>query len=138
MYLKTLEIIGFKSFAERPRMTFEPGMVAIVGPNGCGKSNVSDAIRWVLGEQRPTALRCAKMGDVLFNGTDSRKPLGMAEVSITFADCEGVLDTEFNEVTITRRVYRSGEGQYFLNKTPCRLKEIHRLLMGTGIGTTSY
>ncbi len=138
MYLKTLEIIGFKSFAERTRMSFEPGLIAIVGPNGCGKSNVSDAIRWVLGEQRPTALRCAKMSDVLFNGTDSRKPLGLAEVSITFADCEGILDTEFNEVTITRRVYRSGEGQYFLNKTPCRLKEIHRLLMGTGIGTTSY
>lgn len=138
MYLKTLEIIGFKSFADRTRMSFEPGMIAIVGPNGCGKSNVSDAIRWVLGEQRPTALRCAKMGDVLFNGTDTRKPLGMAEVSITFADCEGVLDTEFDEVTITRRVYRSGEGQYFLNKIPCRLKEIHRLLMGTGIGTTSY
>jgi len=138
VYLKTLEIIGFKSFADRTRMSFEPGLIAIVGPNGCGKSNVSDAIRWVLGEQRPTALRCAKMSDVLFNGTDSRKPLGLAEVSITFADCEGVLDTEFNEVTITRRVYRSGEGQYFLNKTPCRLKEIHRLLMGTGIGTTSY
>ncbi len=138
VYLKTLEIIGFKSFADRTRMEFEPGMVSIVGPNGCGKSNVSDAIRWVLGEQRPTALRCARMNDVVFNGTDSRKPLGMAEVSITFADCEGILDTEFNEVTITRRVYRSGEGHYFLNKTPCRLKEIHRLLMGTGIGTTSY
>ena len=138
VYLKTLEIIGFKSFSDRTRMSFEPGIVAIVGPNGCGKSNVSDAIRWVLGEQRPTALRCAKMSDVLFNGTDTRKPLGLAEVSITFADCEGVLSTEFNEVTITRRVYRSGEGQFFLNKIPCRLKEIHRLFMGTGIGTTSY
>ena len=84
MYLKTLEIIGFKSFADRTRLEFEPGMAAIVGPNGCGKSNVSDAIRWVLGEQRPTALRCAKMHDLIFNGSDNRKPTGMAEVSLTF------------------------------------------------------
>ncbi len=138
MYLKQIEITGFKSFADKTRLQFEPGMIAIVGPNGCGKSNVSDAIRWVLGEQRPTALRCAKMPDVVFNGTDTRKPLGMAEVSITFADCEGLLDTEFNEVTITRRVFRSGEGQYFINKNLCRLKDVHRLFMGTGIGTTSY
>jgi len=138
VYLKSLEINGFKSFADRTKLLFEPGMVAIVGPNGCGKSNVSDAIRWVLGEQRPTALRCAKMQDIVFNGTDNRKPLGMAEVSITFADCEGILATEFNEVTITRRVFRSGEGQYFLNKNLCRLRDVHRLFMGTGIGTTSY
>jgi chromosome segregation protein len=138
VHLKSLEITGFKSFADRTRLDFEPGMVAIVGPNGCGKSNVSDAIRWVLGEQRPTALRCGKMQDVIFNGTDGRKPLNMAEVSITFTECEGVLDTEFNEVTITRRVFRSGEGHYFLNKTACRLRDIHRLLMGTGVGTTSY
>ena len=138
MYLKQIEITGFKSFADKTRLQFEPGMIAIVGPNGCGKSNVSDAIRWVLGEQRPTALRCAKMPDVVFNGTDTRKPLGMAEVSITFSDCEGLLETEFHEVTITRRVFRSGDGQYFLNKNPCRLKDIHRLFMGTGIGTTSY
>ncbi|MDD4016417.1 MAG: chromosome segregation protein SMC [Kiritimatiellae bacterium] len=138
MYLKQIELTGFKSFADKTRLQFEPGMIAIVGPNGCGKSNVSDAIRWVLGEQRPTSLRCAKMPDVVFNGTDTRKPLGMAEVSITFSDCEGLLDTEFNEVTITRRVFRSGEGQYFINKNPCRLKDIQRLFMGTGIGTTSY
>ena len=138
MYLKQIEITGFKSFADKTRLQFEPGMIAIVGPNGCGKSNVSDAIRWVLGEQRPTALRCAKMPDVIFNGTDTRKPLGMAEVCITFSDCEGVLGTEFNEVTITRRVFRSGEGQYFINKSLCRLKDVHRLFMGTGIGTTSY
>ncbi|MEI6646210.1 MAG: chromosome segregation protein SMC [bacterium] len=138
MYLKQIEITGFKSFADRTRLQFEPGMIAIVGPNGCGKSNVSDAIRWVLGEQRPTALRCAKMPDVVFNGTDTRKPHVMAEVSITFADCEGILESEFNEVTITRRVFRSGEGQYFINKNPARLRDIHRLFMGTGIGTTSY
>ena len=138
MYLKALEILGFKSFADKTRLTFEPGMIAIVGPNGCGKSNVSDAIRWVLGEQRPSALRCGKMQDLIFNGTDTRKPLGMTEVSLLFADCESALGTDYNEVTVTRRAYRSGENQYFLNKTPCRLKDIQRLFMGTGVGTTSY
>ena len=138
MYLKQLDIIGFKSFADRTRLTFEPGMIAIVGPNGCGKSNVSDAIRWVLGEQRPTAIRCSKLVDVVFNGTDTRKPLGMAEVSIQFADCEKELGTEYHEVTVTRRVYRSGEGEYFINKVKCGLKDIKRLFMGTGIGTSSY
>ena len=138
VYLKQIEINGFKSFADRTRLQFEPGMIAIVGPNGCGKSNVSDAIRWVLGEQRPTALRCAKMPDVVFSGTDSRKPMGMAEVAITLSGCEGVLDCEFDEVTVSRRVFRSGEGQYFINKNLCRLKDVQRLFMGTGIGTTSY
>lgn len=138
MYLQTLEILGFKSFAKKTRLVFEPGITAIVGPNGCGKSNVSDAIRWVLGEQRPTALRGAAMTDVIFNGTDDHKPLGMAEVSITFVDCEKQLGLEYNEVTITRRVFRTGEGQYFLNKTPCRLRDIQRLFMDTGIGTSSY
>ena len=138
MYLKQLDIIGFKSFADKTRLTFEPGMIAIVGPNGCGKSNVSDSIRWVLGEQRPTAIRCSKLVDVVFNGTDTRKPLGMAEVSITFADCEKDLGTEYHEVTVTRRVYRDGSGEYFINKTRSGLKDIKRLFMGTGIGTTSY
>ena len=138
MYLKQLDIQGFKSFADRTRLTFEPGMIAIVGPNGCGKSNVSDAIRWVLGEQRPTAIRCSKLVDVVFNGTDTRKPLGLAEVSITFADCEKELGTEYHEVTVMRRVYRSGEGEYYINKVRCGLKDIKRLFMGTGIGTSSY
>ena len=138
MYLKRLEIIGFKSFEEKTRLEFEPGMTAIVGPNGCGKSNVSDAIRWVLGEQSAKALRGGKMEDVIFNGTDNSKPLGMAEVSLTLADCEKTLGMEYNEVTITRRVFRSGEGQYFINKAPCRLKDIQRLFMDTGIGTNSY
>jgi chromosome segregation protein len=138
VYLKTLEMVGFKSFAEKTRLAFEPGMIAIVGPNGCGKSNVSDAIRWVLGEQSAKALRGSRMEDCIFNGTQNRKPLGMAEVSITFADCEKTLTTEFNEVTITRRVFRSGEGQYFINKKGCRLRDVQRLFMDTGIGTSSY
>ena len=138
MYLKTLELVGFKSFADKTRLEFKPGMTAIVGPNGCGKSNVSDAIRWVLGEQSAKALRGSKMEDCIFNGTDDRKALAMAEVAMTLTDCEGVLDTEFHEVTVSRRVFRSGEGQYFLNKAPCRLKDIQRLFMDTGIGTTSY
>ena len=138
MYLKQLDVIGFKSFADKTRLTFDPGLIAIVGPNGCGKSNVSDAIRWVLGEQRPTALRCSKLVDVVFNGTDTRKPLGLAEVSITFADCEKELGTDYHEVTITRRVYRDGSGEYFINKQPSRLKDVQHLFMGTGIGTSSY
>ena len=138
MYLKQLDILGFKSFADKTRLTFEPGMIAIVGPNGCGKSNVSDAIRWVLGEQRPTALRCTKLADVVFNGTDTRKPLGLCEVSIMFAGCEKELGTEYDEVTVTRRVYRDGSGEYFINKVRCGLKDVKRLFMGTGIGTTSY
>ncbi len=138
MYLKELDIIGFKSFADKTRLTFDPGLSAIVGPNGGGKSNVSDAIRWALGEQRPTALRCSKLVDVIFNGTDTRKPLGMAEVSITFADCEKELGTDYHEVTITRRVYRDGSGEYLINKKPTRLKDIQHLFMGTGIGTSSY
>ena len=138
MYLQSIEIIGFKSFAPKTRLVFEPGITAIVGPNGCGKSNISDAIRWVLGEQRPTALRSSAMSDVIFNGTDTHKPLNMAEVSITFADCEKELGTDYHEVTVSRRVFRTGESQYFINKTACRLRDIHRLFMGTGIGTTSY
>lgn len=138
MYLKQLDVLGFKSFADKTRLTFEPGLIAIVGPNGCGKSNVSDSIRWVLGEQKPTALRCSKLADVVFNGTDTRKPLGMAEVSITFADCEKELGTEYHEVTITRRVYRDGSGEYFINKQAARLKDVQHLFMGTGIGTSSY
>jgi chromosome segregation protein len=131
-------MVGFKSFLNSTVLNFQPGMTAIVGPNGCGKSNVSDALKWVLGETSAKALRGSKMEDVIFNGTDTRKPLGMAEVNITFADCETTLGTEYNEVTVTRRVFRSGEGQYFLNKTACRLKDIQRLFMDTGIGTSSY
>lgn len=138
MYLKSIHMVGFKSFANPTTLSFEPGMTAIVGPNGCGKSNVSDAVRWVLGETSAKALRGSKMEDVIFNGTDTRKPVGMAEVSITFTDCEQTLGTDYHEVTVTRRVFRSGEGQYFMNKTACRLKDIQRLFMDTGIGTSSY
>ena len=138
MYLKSVEIVGFKSFAEKTRLEFEPGMTAIVGPNGCGKSNVSDAIRWVLGESRARALRGATMEDCIFNGTDSHKPLGMAEVTLTLADCEQTLDLGLNEISITRRVFRTGESDYFINKKACRRKDIHRLFMDTGVGTDSY
>ncbi|MBP5285229.1 MAG: AAA family ATPase, partial [Kiritimatiellae bacterium] len=138
MYLKQLDIVGFKSFADKTKFTFDPGLIAIVGPNGCGKSNVSDAIRWVLGEQRPTALRCSKLVDVVFNGTDTRKPLGLAEVSITFTECEKELGTDYHEVTVTRRVYRDGSGEYFINRQACRLRDVQHLFMGTGIGTSSY
>ena len=138
MYLKSVEIVGFKSFAEKTRLEFEPGMTAIVGPNGCGKSNVSDAIRWVLGESRARALRGATMEDCIFNGTDSHKPLGMAEVTLTLADCEQTLDLGLNEISITRRVFRTGESDYFINKKACRRKDIQRLFMDTGVGTDSY
>jgi len=138
MRLKSLELIGFKSFADRTILDFGEGISAIVGPNGCGKSNISDAIRWVLGEQSARLLRGTAMQDCIFNGTDSSAPKNMAEVSLCLTDCEQVLGTDYHEVTVTRRVFRSGEGQYFINKTPCRLKDIQRLFLDTGIGTNSY
>lgn len=118
MYLQSLELVGFKSFAAKTTLNFHRGVTAVVGPNGCGKSNVLDAIRWVLGEQSAKALRGGEMADVIFSGTDSRQALGMAEVSLTFAECEKELGVEWNEVRITRRVFRDGQSEYFLNKTP--------------------
>ena len=138
MYLSKLEIFGFKSFLQKTYLTFDEGITSIVGPNGCGKTNVVDAIRWVLGEQRPTTLRSDKMEDVIFNGTKSRKPLSMAEVSLTIENTKNILPTEYSEVTITRRVYRSGESEYYLNKTLCRLKDIRNLFMDTGMGSDAY
>ena len=138
MYLQSLEIIGFKSFAPKTILNFHRGVTAIVGPNGCGKSNVLDSIRWVLGEQSAKALRGGEMSDVIFSGTDSRPALGMAEVSMTFAECEKDLGVDWNEVRITRRVYRDGKSEYFLNKTACRLKDIHQLFMDTGVGRSAY
>ena len=138
MYLQSIELIGFKSFAHKTLLNFHRGVTAIVGPNGCGKSNVLDAIRWVLGEQSAKALRGGEMADVIFSGTDSKQAVGVAEVSLTFAECENELGLEYHEVTITRRVYRDGRSDYFLNKVPCRLKDIQMLFMDTGIGRTAY
>jgi chromosome segregation protein len=144
MYLKNLTMFGFKSFADKTSLNFQPGVAAIVGPNGCGKSNVSDAIRWVLGEQSAKALRGGEMADVIFNGTDGRKPIGMAEVSLTIGGVDeehmraAGVEMAYNEVTITRRVFRDGGSEYFINKTPCRLKDIQQFFMGTGMGKTSY
>jgi len=138
MYLQSLELIGFKSFAQKTVLNFHRGVTAVVGPNGCGKSNVLDAMRWVLGEQSAKALRGGEMADVIFSGTDSRQALGMAEVSLNFAECEKELGVDWNEVRITRRVFRDGQSEYLLNKTPCRLKDIHQLFMDTGIGRSAY
>ncbi len=138
MYLRTLEILGFKSFANKTVVKFSNGVTAIVGPNGCGKTNVLDALRWVLGEQRPTMLRGGKMDEVIFNGTRDLKPLGMSEVTLTVVNDRGVLPTEYSEVQITRRLFRSGESEYLLNKVPCRLKDIADLFVDTGMGAHSY
>ena len=138
MYLSKLEVVGFKSFANKINLSFDSGITAIVGPNGCGKTNVVDAIRWALGEQKPSRLRSDKMEDVIFNGTKSRKPLGMADVSLTIENTKGILPSEYKEVVITRRVFRSGESEYYLNKTLCRLKDIKDLFMDTGMGSDAY
>lgn len=138
MFLKSLDISGFKSFADKTHIEFHKGVTAIVGPNGCGKSNVLDAIRWALGEQSAKALRGGNMQDVIFSGTDSRKPLAMAEVTLTFSECETALGTDYHDVAITRRVFRDGTGEYEINKTPCRLRDIQQLFMDTGIGRSAY
>jgi chromosome segregation protein len=138
MHLHALKLHGFKSFADPTTLRFEKGVTAIVGPNGCGKSNVADAIRWVLGEQSAKALRGGKMQDVIFEGADTRKPAQMCEVSLLLTDCEKQLGSEFHEIEIMRRVYRDGGGEYFFNGQACRLKDIQKLFMDTGIGRTSY
>ena len=138
MFLYKLEIQGFKSFCDRTDLQFGDGITGVIGPNGCGKTNVSDAIRWVLGEQSAKQLRGDSMEDVIFNGCPTRKPLGMAEVHLTFKNDRGILPTEFSEVTISRRVFRSGVSEYFLNKTPCRLRDIRDLFFDTGMGSHAY
>ncbi len=138
MFLKRLEINGFKSFPNKAKIEFNKGITAIVGPNGSGKSNVLDAILWVLGEQSAKNLRGAKMEDVIFGGTANRRPMSYAEVTIVIDNSQGFFDVEFDEVSITRKVYRNGEGEYFINKKHCRLKDIHELLMDTGVGKDGY
>ncbi len=138
MYLKRLEMYGFKSFADKATLEFMPGITTVIGPNGSGKSNISDCIRWVLGEQSIKSLRGSKSEDIIFSGTQSRKPLGYAEASIVIDNSDGKLPIEYSEATVTRRIYRSGESGYFINKTPCRLKDILELFMDTGIGKDGY
>ena len=138
MYLKRLELQGFKSFADKTILEFKPGITAVIGPNGSGKSNISDSIRWVLGEQSMKSLRGAKSEDIIFAGTQNRKSLGFAEASIVIDNTDGELPVEYAEVIVTRKIYRSGETGYFINKTPCRLKDILELFMDTGIGKDGY
>src|ERR1051325_7348116 len=138
MHLHSLELIGFKSFADKTLFEFHEGVTAIVGPNGCGKSKVLDAARWVLGEQSAKALRGGEMADVIFNGTETRKPVGFGEVSLTFTNCGSELGVDWHDVRVTRRVYRDGNSEYLLNKTPCRLRDIQALFADTGVGRSAY
>jgi len=138
LHLKSIELQGFKSFADKITLHFNKGITAVVGPNGSGKSNISDAVRWVLGEQSVKSLRGSKMEDVIFAGTQHRKPVGFAQVSLLIDNSDRTLPIDFSEVTITRRVYRSGESEYFINKTPCRLKDINELFLNTGVGKEGY
>ena len=138
MYLKSIEVHGFKSFAKKMTFEFHDGITAIVGPNGSGKSNVADAVRWVLGEQSAKQLRGAKMEDVIFAGTQNRKPQGFAYVAITINNADHKLPLDYEEVTIARRVYRSGESEYLLNGANCRLRDVQELLFDTGIGKEGY
>jgi chromosome segregation protein len=133
-----LEIQGFKSFAEKTRLTFEKDITAIVGPNGSGKSNIADAILWVMGEQRSKALRGSKMEDVIFGGTEKRGALGYAQVSLILDNSARIFDSDSAEIMLTRRYYRSGESEYFINREPVRLKELNSLLMDTGLGRDGY
>ena len=138
MYLKSIEVQGFKSFANKINFDFHNGITGIVGPNGSGKSNVADAVRWVLGEQRIKQLRGGKMEDVIFAGTENRKPLGFAYVAITIDNSDHALAIDFDEVTVSRRLYRSGESEYMINGSICRLKDINELFYDTGIGKEGY
>src|SRR5436309_6564286 len=136
--LKRLELVGFKSFADKTAFDFGDGITAIVGPNGSGKSNIVDAVRWILGEQSAKSLRGGEMSDVIFNGSASRRSLGMAEVTLTFDNLRSQLASDAAEIQVTRRVYRSGEGEYLINQQPCRLKDIKDLFLGSGAGSDAY
>ena len=138
MHLKRIELHGFKSFADKVNVEFQPGITGIVGPNGCGKSNISDAVRWVLGEQSVKSLRGSNMADVIFNGSEDRKPQSLAEVTLVFDNEDRFMNFDYNEVEITRRLYRqNNEAEYLINKEPCRLKDIVDLIMDTGLGRDS-
>src|SRR3954449_4093448 len=138
MRLKSLEIKGFKSFADKTVVNFDEGITGIIGPNGCGKSNIIDSIRWVIGEQKISALRSENLEALVFNGSRTRSASGLAEVSLTFENTRQLLPTEFNTVTITRKFYKNGESEYRLNDVSCRMKDIHNLFMDTGVSTDSY
>ena len=140
MYLKSIEMQGFKSFPDKTKLTFERGTTVVVGPNGSGKSNISDAMRWVLGELSPKGLRGSKMEDIIFGGASSRRPMGFAEVSVTFDNTGGKshLDYDAEEVTVTRRYYRAGESEYYINRRACRLRDVYELFMNTGVGRDGY
>ena len=138
MNFKQIELYGFKSFADRLEIKFNDGITAIVGPNGCGKSNVADAIRWVLGEQSAKLLRASNMQDVIFNGTEKRKSLSYCEVTLTFDNTKRYFDIDYDEISITRKLYRSGESEYLINKNPCRLKDIVSILHDSGMGKEGY
>ncbi|UCC67310.1 MAG: AAA family ATPase, partial [Armatimonadota bacterium] len=138
MYLKRLELNGFKTFADDTTLEFGRGVSGIVGPNGSGKSNLADAILWTLGEQSMKSLRSSRAHDVIFAGSESRRRAGVGEVSLTLDNSDNTLPLDFSEITITRRVFRTGEGEYFINRVPCRLRDIHELFLDTGIGKHAY
>ena len=140
MRLKSLELQGFKSFPDKTTLYFDDGATVIVGPNGSGKSNITDAMRWVLGELSTKTLRGSKMEDVIFIGTEVRKPMSYAEVSVTFDNSseEGRINSPYDTITVTRRYFRAGESEYLINKQPCRLRDIHELFMNTGVGREGY
>lgn len=138
MYLKSIEVQGFKSFANKIKFEFHNGITGIVGPNGSGKSNVADAVRWVLGEQRVKQLRGGNMQDVIFSGTENRKPLSYASVAITLDNSDHKLPVDYEEVTVARKLYRSGESEYLINGRACRLKDVNELFYDTGIGKEGY
>lgn len=138
MYLKFIELQGFKTFAERVKLELGPGLTAIVGPNGSGKSNIADAILWVLGEQSAKILRGSRMDDVIFAGSEKRRPVGMAEVTLHLDNSDGSLPLDYQEIAVTRRFFRSGEGEYYINRVPCRLRDIQELFLDTGSGRGGF
>ncbi|MBI2362677.1 MAG: AAA family ATPase, partial [Elusimicrobia bacterium] len=138
MYLKSIEIVGFKSFADRTRIELKPGITGVIGPNGCGKSNIMESIRWCIGEMSWKSLRSESMVSVIFAGTARRNPMNLCEVTLTFDNAQSLLPVQYSEVQVARRLFRSGESEYWLNKTQCRLKDIRELFLDTGIGNDGY